>query len=134
MALREPVVGSFHRFVKTFLALRGHSRTLAQVSADILRSIGFKNATRVDALLSDLCLRKGICLPPDEHDRLVASPPTDPDAFVAAILIADGEDPVLASKQVKQWVSEAVRDWIFDEGRGKGTASGLPLTPPVSSS
>ena len=61
-------------------------------------------------------------------------PPTDPDAFVDAILIADGEDPILADKQLRRWVSEAVRDWIFDAGHGKGTASGLPLRPPVSPS
>jgi hypothetical protein len=27
-------------------------------------------------------------------------------------------------------VSDAVREWIFDDGHGKGTKSGLPLLPP----
>jgi hypothetical protein len=72
-----------------------------------------------------------MCLPPDDYDRLIREPPSEPDAFVAAILIADGYDPILADKQVRRWVSEAVRDWIFDDGHGKGTKSGLPFRPPA---
>ena len=94
-------------------------------------AIGFKNATRVDALLSDLCLKYGICLAPEDHDALVRDPPEDSGAFVHAILVAEGFDPILCDKQVKRWVTESVRDWIFDEGRGKGSASGLPLLPPA---
>jgi hypothetical protein len=94
-------------------------------------AIDFKNATRVDALLSDLCLKYGICLALEDHDALVRDPPEDPDAFVDAILVAEGFDPILCDKQVKRWVTESVRDWIFDEGRGKGSASGLPLLPPA---
>ena len=85
----------------------------------------------MDALLSDLCVRKGICLPPEEADALVRNPPSDPDEFVDAILIAEGIDPTLCDKQIRRWVSDAVHDWIFDEGRGKGSASGLPLVPPA---
>jgi hypothetical protein len=50
---------------------------------------------------------------------------------VEAILIAEGYDPILADQQVRRWVSEAVRKWIFDDGRRKGTTSGLPLMPPA---
>src|SRR3954451_8300085 len=98
--------------------------------AAILNLSAFKNATRVDALLSDLCVSQGICLAPDDHDALIADPPGDPDAFVDAILIADGQDPTLWAKEIRRWVNDAVHDWIFDEGRGRGTASGLPLLPP----
>jgi hypothetical protein len=69
-------------------------------------------------------------VPPEEKEALVRNPPTDPDAFVDAILIAEGLDPILCDKQTRRWVSEAVWDWIFDEGRGRGTASGLPLLRP----
>jgi hypothetical protein len=44
-------------------------------------AIGFKNATRVTALLGDLCLRKGICLPPEDEEALIGDPPGDLDAF-----------------------------------------------------
>jgi hypothetical protein len=62
---------------------------------------------------------------------LVANPRGDLASFVNAILIAEGIHPVLAHKEVKGCVTEAVRDWIFDDGRGRGTAFGLPLTPPA---
>jgi len=70
-------------------------------------------------------------LPPDEYDALVREPPRDFDGFVDAVLVAEGLDPMLCDKQVKRWVTDSVRDWIFDEGRGKGSASGLPLRPPA---
>lgn len=94
-------------------------------------TIGFKNATRVDALLSDLCVRHGVCLSPDDFDALVRDPPGELDAFVDAILIADGQDPVMADKELRRVLTAALRDWIFDDGHGKGSASGLPLLPPA---
>lgn len=71
----------------------------------------------------------GICIPPHDWEALVGDPPSDPDAFVDAILIAEGVDPDLGG-QTKRWVSDAVRDWIFDEGHGKGSASGRPFRRP----
>lgn len=59
------------------------------------------------------------------------NPPGELDEFVDAILAAEGLDPILSDKQLRQWVDEAVRDWIFDEGHGRGTKSGLPLLPPA---
>jgi hypothetical protein len=94
--------------------------------------VGYKTATRVDALLSELCVKKGFCLPPDAQEALINNPPGDRNSFVDAILIADGIDPVLCDKQIRRWVDEAVRDWIFDDGFGKGTRSGLPLLPPAA--
>ena len=96
----------------------------------VFTRMAFKDATRVDALLSDLCTSKGICLAPDDYDELVSNPPADVETFVDAILVADGHDPVMVDKQVRRWVTESVRAWIFDDGHGKGTASGLPLRRP----
>jgi hypothetical protein len=68
-------------------------------------------------------MSKGICLKPDDYDRLIREPPGELGAFVDAILAAEGyDDPILA-----------VRDWVFDDGHGKGTKSGLPLLPPPAS-
>jgi hypothetical protein len=74
---------------------------------------------------------KGFCLPPADGEALIRNPPDDPAAFVDAILIADGIDPVLCERQIREWVDEAVRDWVFDGGSGKGTRSGLPLLLPA---
>ncbi len=90
-----------------------------------LAGMGFKPLDRVDALLDELCRVYGYCLPPDEWERLVAAPPQDLDAFVDAILAAEGEDPELVDKRARTEVSEVVREWLFDDGRGKGTSSGL---------
>jgi hypothetical protein len=59
--------------------------------------MGFKPATRVEALVTDLCLTYGICLPPQD---LIKDPPSEPNDFVEAILIAEGFDPMLVDKQV----------------------------------
>jgi hypothetical protein len=67
----------------------------------------------------------------DDYEALVADPPSELDSFVDAILVAEGIDPILGDKEVRRWVTEAVREWIFDDGHGKGTASGLPLLPPA---
>jgi hypothetical protein len=67
-------------------------------------------------------------LAPEDHDALVRDPPEDSGAFVHAILVAEGFDPILCDKQVKRWVTESVRDWIFDEGRGKGVGIRAPTS------
>jgi hypothetical protein len=80
----------------------------------------------MEALLDDLCRTYGYCLPPDEQEALLANPPQDVDAFVDAVLVAEGEDPALYDKRMRLELSDVIRDWLFDEGRGKGTKSGLP--------
>jgi hypothetical protein len=85
-----------------------------------------KPETRVEALLWDICVRYGFCLRPDDMEALIAAPPPDVNSFVDAILVAEGMDPLLCEKDIRNFLSEAVRDWVFDEGLGKGTKSGLP--------
>ena len=48
---------------------------------------------RVEALLYELCVVLGFCLPPDEQARLRESPPTEVDAFADAVIRAEGLDP-----------------------------------------
>jgi hypothetical protein len=50
------------------------------------------------------------------------------------MLVAEGYDAGLADEQLRQWVSDAVDDWIFGDGRGRGSKSGLPLLPGGSGS
>jgi len=51
------------------------------------------SSTQVEALLSELCVELGFCLPPHEHARLRESPPTEVDAFTDAVIRAEGLDP-----------------------------------------
>jgi hypothetical protein len=47
----------------------------------------------MDALLGELCVDLGFCLPPDEHSRLMNEPPSDVDAFTDAVFVAEGMRP-----------------------------------------
>ena len=64
---------------------------------------------RVGRLLDDLCTCLGFCLPPDEHSRLRANPPSDPDSFTDAVFVAEGLDPVLADRKLWGSVRDQVR-------------------------
>jgi hypothetical protein len=77
-------------------------------------------------LLDELCVRYGYCLPPDEQVALAKQPPLDADAFVDAVLVAEGLDPGLIDMRRRRELVACVREWLFDDGRGKGTASRLP--------
>jgi hypothetical protein len=48
---------------------------------------------QVEALLYELCVVLGFCLPPDEQARLREFPPADADAFADAVIRAEGLDP-----------------------------------------
>jgi len=44
----------------------------------------------VRALLGELCSELGICLSPDDHESIVANPPTNPHAFAKRVVGLDG--------------------------------------------
>ena len=91
--------------------------------------MGDAPATRVEAALYVLCVDYGICLPPSAEAALVADPPRQLDAFVDAVLAADGRPSAeLCDPAIVSWVTGVVHDWLFDDGQGKGTRSGLPFT------
>jgi len=62
----------------------------------------------VEHLLYELCVSFGLCLPPEEAQSLVAAPPTDVDSFTDAVLAAEGMDPLLADKPLRQQVRERI--------------------------
>lgn len=70
--------------------------------------------TQVDALLSELCVVMGFCLPPDEADRLRKSPPPDVDAFTDAVIRAEGLDPYA---DIPQRMRRDVRSRVADHFR-----------------
>lgn len=47
---------------------------------------------KVEALLYELCVDLGFCLPPDAYEALVDNPPGDALAFARAVFAAEGLD------------------------------------------
>jgi len=88
--------------------------------------VGSKPTTRLEAALNELCVRYGYCLGTEEAVAIRAEPPVAPDAFVDAVLVAEGLNPSLCDKRTRSELGEVVRDWLFDDGQGKGSKSGLP--------
>ena len=88
-----------------------------------------KPSSRVEAALYELCVTHGCCLPGERNDELIADPPGDPDAFLDAVLNAEGNDPKLLSKARREQLRQVIADWLFDEESGRGIKSGLPRQP-----
>lgn len=65
----------------------------------------------IDHLLTDLCVRLGFCLSPEDQTGLRDSPPPDVDSFTDAVFRAEGMDPLLDKglrRQVREMVRQAV--------------------------
>jgi len=88
--------------------------------------VGSKPVTRVEALLEELCLRYGYCLPREKRDAILAELPVDAQAFVEAVLVAEGRDPSLVDEPHRKALAEVVEQWLSDSPTGKGSRSGLP--------
>lgn len=64
-------------------------------------------ASEIRALLDNLCVANGFCLPAEAREELINTPPEDVDAFTDAVFAAEGLDASLY-KQLRR----AVRDKI----------------------
>ena len=91
--------------------------------------MGTLPTSRVEALLIDLCVVYGYCLPSEAQEELLANPPDNPETFVDAVVVAEGLDPTALDKRSRDQLADLVRDWLFDNGEGRGTKSGLPRLP-----
>jgi hypothetical protein len=80
--------------------------------------MGFGSASRVDALLHELCVAHGYCLPPEEQARILAAPPDQPEAFADAVLRAEGLDPGLCDGQQRRRLIEVVERWLRARSMG----------------
>jgi hypothetical protein len=89
-----------------------------------------KPGSRAEAALWELCVEYGYCIGDEQAEAILAHPPGDLDGFLDAVLVAEGiPKPSLMDKRDRQQLREVVREWLFDEGRGRGTKSGLPRFP-----
>jgi len=81
-------------------------------------------ASRVEALLEELCVRRGHSLSREKVEAIAADPPSDAEAFVDVVLQAKGLEPGLVDKRTRGALMETVSQWLFDGGTGKGSRSG----------
>ena len=82
-----------------------------------------------EAALLELCANYGYCGASQKAVEFLATIADDPDAWVDAVLAAEGIEPPLADKEARGQVRVVICDWLFDDGRGRGTKSGLPRFP-----
>jgi hypothetical protein len=76
----------------------------------------------------------GYCLPPERQGRILAEPPESPDAFLDAVLAGELDRDEMnpnydVDKRTRKVLLAFITDWLFDDGRGRGTKSGLPRFP-----
>ena len=69
---------------------------------------------QIDALLYELCVVLGFCLPPKEHLRFQSEPPADVDAFTDAVIRADGLDPYAIPRHLRRDVRARVAKHFRD--------------------
>jgi hypothetical protein len=62
----------------------------------------------IESLLSKLCVDLGFCLPPKEHDAIVANPPEGVEAFARRVWEAEGMDPPRSRDPLFQRLCEVI--------------------------
>ena len=87
------------------------------------------HGSRAELALSELCSELGYCLPPDEQETILTSPPPDAEAFVDAVLIAEGQDPELVLKQDRRPMLDIVNKWAVYGGNGPESVRNRPGFP-----
>ena len=66
--------------------------------------------------LEELCVKFGYCLSPDDQQGILNSSPIDADAFVDAVLTAEGRNPSLVTKQERRPMVETVTRLAYGDG------------------
>jgi hypothetical protein len=87
--------------------------------------MGERPASRMEALLYELCITYGWCLEPDDRAALPAQHARDRDEIVDAIIRAERGDVETVDRGTRRWLTALVDDWLFDPD-GRGASSGLP--------
>lgn len=65
--------------------------------------------SQVEWLLEDLCVRFGYCIPAEARARLSEHPPDTAEAFVHAVVVAEGQDPGSVDKRLLAEMKDCVR-------------------------
>jgi hypothetical protein len=80
----------------------------------------------VEALLDELCRVYGYCLPPDRKMDLLAQPPRDLDAFVDALLEAEGLEPSFVTSGHGSTWARLSKSGCLTKGEGRERGPGCP--------
>jgi hypothetical protein len=86
--------------------------------------------SRAELALTELCSKLGYCIPPDEREAILRDPPSDADAFVDAVLVAEGRPLDAVLKQERRPMLDIVTKWAV---YGTGKSEGLSDRPPFPS-
>jgi hypothetical protein len=99
------------------------------VSSDAQRKQPLRES-RAELALAELCSKLGYCIPRDERDAILRDPPPDADAFVEAVLVAEGRPLDAVLKQERRPMLDIVIKWAV---YGSGKSEGLSDRPPFPS-
>ena len=76
-------------------------------------AVRLRRPTGFDGLFYDLCVTLGVCLPPDDVERLTDSPPSDVGSFTDAVLLAEGFDPpALCEPRLRRQVRDMINSHV----------------------
>jgi hypothetical protein len=77
------------------------------------------DSEEVRALLAELCVTFGLCLPPLEIERLAASHPADSDEFTESVFVAEGDGVDKSDRvfrQAREFVAKAFLRHLTSQG------------------
>lgn len=80
------------------------------------------NTSRAELALSELCSKLGYCLSPDDEEAILADPPLTQEAFVDAVLVAEGRDPSVILKQDRRPLLSIVDKWAVYKDEGESAS------------
>jgi len=88
-----------------------------------------RRESRAELALAELCSRLGYCIPPEERESILRNPPPDADAFVDAVLIAEGRPLDIVLKGERRPMLDIVNRWAVYGGHGPESIQNRPSFP-----
>ena len=65
--------------------------------------------------LGELCVKLGYCIPPSDQQAIIDNLPTSADALVDAVVIAEGLDPAVMTKEQRRPMVEIVSRLVYND-------------------
>lgn len=88
--------------------------------------------SQVNALLNELCVRLGFCLPPEGHFRIQESPPTEIDEFANSVFAAEGLHPEAdVSCHLRREVEATIAKY-FEAAEDHQLANNAEISSPIT--
>ena len=88
-----------------------------------------RRESRAELALAELCSKLGYCISPDEQDAILRNPPSDAEAFIDAVLVAEGRDLNIVLKQERRPMLDIVNRWAVYGGHGPDSVRNRPGFP-----